>query len=62
MKILVVLISFLTLFTGQAYAHTDHALGEGALHTFYHITFWVVFALVVYKGYMWFKKKKSEES
>jgi hypothetical protein len=58
MKILTILFSFLSLFVGQAFAHTDHALGEGSLHTFYHITFWVVFALVVYKAYTWFKKQK----
>lgn len=61
MKFLTILISFFILFSGQALAHTDHALGEGSLHTFYHVTFWAVFALVVYKGYTWFKNKKSQE-
>lgn len=62
MKFLTLLISFFGLFTGQALAHTDHALGEGSLHAFYHVTFWVVFALVVYKGYTWFKSKKSQKN
>jgi membrane protein DedA with SNARE-associated domain len=62
MNILTILISFLSLFTAQAFAHTDHALGDGSLHTFYHITFWVVFALVVYKGYTWFKKKNAQKN
>ncbi|TYK64622.1 hypothetical protein [Colwellia echini] len=62
MKFITIFISFLSLFTSQAFAHTDHALGEGSLHTFYHVTFWAVFALVVYKAYTYFKKKKSEKS
>ncbi len=61
MKFLTLLISLFGLFSGQALAHTDHALGEGSLHTFYHVTFWVVFALVAYKGYTWFKNKKSQK-
>jgi hypothetical protein len=62
MKFITLFISFLSLFITQAFAHTDHALGDGSLHTFYHITFWCVFALVVYKVYSWFKKKRSEKS
>ncbi|MBU2872245.1 hypothetical protein [Colwellia sp. E2M01] len=62
MKFLTLFISFLSLFTSQAFAHTDHALGEGSLHTFYHITFWALFALVVYKGYTWFKSKKTNKT
>lgn len=61
MKFLTLFISLFSLFAGQALAHTDHALGEGSLHVFYHITFWLAFALVVYKGYTWLKNKKSQE-
>lgn len=62
MKFLTILITFFSLFSTQALAHTDHALGEGALHAFYHVTFWTVFAIVVYKAYSWFKAKKSQKS
>ncbi|MGL1956609.1 MAG: hypothetical protein OCD00_04765 [Colwellia sp.] len=62
MKFLTLLISFFSLLSSQAFAHTDHALGEGSLHAFYHATFWILFALVVYKGYKWFKNKKSIKS
>lgn len=61
MKFITILISFFVLFSTQVLAHTDHALGEGSLHAFYHVTFWIVFALVAYKGYTWFKNKKSQE-
>lgn len=62
MKFLTILISLFGLFSGQAFAHTDHALGEGIIHGFYHAVFWVVFALVVYKIYTWFKHKKSHKN
>jgi hypothetical protein len=61
MKLLTLFISYLILFTGQASAHTDHALGEGSIHTFYHSVFWTIFAIVVYKAYTWFKHKKSKK-
>lgn len=59
MKFLTLIISYLILFTSQAFAHTDHALGEGSFHTFYHSVFWTIFAIVVYKAYNWFKNKKN---
>ncbi|TMM44062.1 hypothetical protein [Colwellia ponticola] len=62
MKFLTIIISFITLFSGQAFAHTDHALGEGSLHAFYHTVFWTLFAIVIYKAYVWFKKKKSQKN
>lgn len=61
MKFLTLLISFFGLFSAQALAHTDHTLGQGSLHAFYHMTFWGVFVLVAYKGYTWFKNKKSQK-
>ena len=61
MKLLTLFISYLILFTNQAFAHTDHALGEGSIHTFYHSVFWTIFAIVVYKAYTWFKHKKSNK-
>jgi hypothetical protein len=61
MKLLTLFISYLILFTNQAFAHTDHALGEGSIHTFYHSVFWTIFAIVVYKAYTWFKHKKSKK-
>ena len=48
------LISTLT-FSNQAFAHTDHALGEGSIHALYHAIFWGVFFLVIYKIHAWHK-------
>ncbi len=62
MKFLTIFISFFSLLSGQALAHTDHALGEGSLHTFYHVTFWALFAVVVYKAYTWFKNKQAQKN
>lgn len=62
MNFLTILISFISLFSGQALAHTDHALGEGSLHYFYHATFLTLFVLVLYKGYRWFKHKKTTKN
>jgi hypothetical protein len=62
MKFFTLFISFISLFTAQAFAHTDHALGEGTAHMFYHVVFWTIFALVVYKAYKWFKHKKSQKN
>ena len=61
MKFLTILISFFSLFSGQTLAHTDHALGEGSLHELYHIAFWSIFFIVVYKAFTWFKNKKSQK-
>jgi hypothetical protein len=41
-------------------AHEDHALGEN-VHLAYHIAFWSLCALVAYKGFVWFKAKKSKQ-
>lgn len=51
-----ILITFLS---SNVFAHEDHLLGEGSLHAFYHVTFWTIFALVLYKGVTWYKKNKS---
>ncbi len=61
MKFLTVLISFFGLLSGQALAHTDRALGEGSFHALYHVVFWTIFAVVIYKAYKWFKNKKSQK-
>lgn len=60
MKMITLFVSFLTLFTSQAFAHTDHALGEGAFHGFYHAVFWLIFAVVAVKGFIYFQKKKHD--
>ena len=39
---------FTLLLSSQAFAHNDHALGEGALHLVYHTVFWALFALVAF--------------
>jgi hypothetical protein len=47
------------LLSAQAFAHEDHALGES--HVAYHIAFYTVLALVVFKGYSWYKEKKQSQ-
>lgn len=53
------LLFWAMLLPSIAFAHEDHFLGEGFIHAFYHVTFWVVFALVVFKAVGWVKKKKQ---
>jgi hypothetical protein len=38
------------VFACGAFAHEDHALGEGAGHNLFHAIFLFVAALVIYKG------------
>ena len=61
MKFLTLFISFFILLSGQAFAHSDELLGEGALHTLYHVTFWSIFAVVVYKVYAYLKRKNLKK-
>ncbi|WP_299267067.1 hypothetical protein [uncultured Psychrosphaera sp.] len=61
MKFLTILISLLFIFSAQVAAHPDHSLTENS-HAIYHTVFWALFAVVVYKGYTWFKNKKSEKN
>ena len=58
MKYLLTLISLFV--TNSAMAHEDHALGEN-FHIAYHIVFWSLCALMAYKGFVWFKAKKSKQ-
>jgi len=53
---------FTLLLTSQAFAHSDHALGEGALHLFYHAVFWGLFAVVAVKAVGYFKNKKKHKT
>lgn len=59
MKYLVALLCLVA--TSNLMAHEDHALGEGTLHFSYHIAFWSLFALVVYKGIVYLKAKKNHK-
>jgi hypothetical protein len=58
MKYLLSLICLVA--TSSAIAHEDHALGE-SVHFAYHIVFWSLFALVAYKGFVWFKARKNSK-
>lgn len=63
MKFLMMFLGFaMSVFASSAFAHTDHALGEGSLHAIYHITFWFIVFAVVYKGVCWFKAKKKTKN
>tara|TARA_R110001583_G_scaffold71575_1_gene201481 strand:+ start:1068 stop:1256 length:189 start_codon:yes stop_codon:yes gene_type:complete len=53
---------FTLLLSTQAFAHTDHALGEGSLHLIYHAIFWGILALVVVKAVLYFNHKRKQKS
>jgi len=53
---------FALVLSSQAFAHTDHALGNGALHMAYHVIFGIVFAAVVFKAVTYFKNKNKQNS
>jgi len=57
-------ITFLfTLFlSSQALAHPGHGMEEGFSHTLFHAVFWGLFAIVAYKGFVYFKSKKKKNS
>ncbi|MEP2653883.1 MAG: hypothetical protein ABJH06_18045 [Paraglaciecola sp.] len=55
------LFTLLCLFATSAMAHEDHALND-TFHIAYHIAFWSLFALVAYKGVMWFKAKRQSKN
>jgi len=57
--LMIVLSAMMSVFSGAAFAHTDHALGEGSLHALYHVTFWFVVFAVIYKAICWFRAKKK---
>ena len=60
MKVLMIFLTvIMSIFTSSAFAHTDHALGEGSLHAVYHVMFWFIVFAVVYKGVCWFKARKK---
>ena len=53
---------FALLLSSQAFAHTDHALGHGALHMVYHAVFWGLFAVVVFKAVTYLKNRNKQKS
>ena len=53
---------FALVLSSQAFAHTDHALGHGALHMVYHAFFWGLFAVVIFKAVTYFKNKNKQNS
>ena len=59
MKFLTVILTL--LFTSQAFAHVDHALGEGEAHMAYHVVFYSLLALVAYKGIKLLSAKKKDK-
>lgn len=60
MNLFTTMMAFLALFSASAFAHTDHGLGNGTFHEFYHIAFWLIFAAVVVKAIHWFRTKKND--
>lgn len=55
MKVNLIILSL--IYTCGAFAHDDHALGEGAGHSLFHVVFLFVAALVIYKGLSWLLHK-----
>jgi len=53
---------FALLLSSQAFAHTDHALGHGALHMVYHAVFWGLFAVVIFKAVTYLKNRNKQKS
>lgn len=53
---------FTLLLSSQAFAHTDHAMGEGSLHMIYHTVFWTLFAAVIVKAIHYIVSKKKAKS
>jgi len=53
---------FALVLSSQAFAHTDHALGHGALHMVYHAVFWGLFAVVVFKAVTYLKNRNKQKS
>lgn len=60
MKFLTLFLTLICSFT--ATAHTDHTLGEGLAHYVYHVVFWSIFAAVIVKAVVWYKKSKAQPS
>ena len=60
MKFLTFIFTF--LLTAQAFAHTDHALGEGSAHFVYHLIFWSIVIAIVVKAIQWAKLKKANNA
>lgn len=52
---------FTLLLSTQAFAHSDHALGDGMLHMAVHAVLLVLLAVVVVKGISYFKNKKKQK-
>ncbi len=55
-------LMFALLLSSQAFAHDDHALGDGTLHLIYHAIFWGLFALIIVKAVTYFKAKKKHHT
>ena len=53
---------FALVLSSQAFAHTDHALGHGALHMVYHAVFWGLFAVVIFKAVTYLKNRNKQKS
>jgi hypothetical protein len=61
--IMIFLSALMTVLTSTAaFAHTDHHLGEGTLHSIYHTVFWLVVFAVIYKAIVWIKAKDNNKS
>ncbi|MEH6453486.1 MAG: hypothetical protein V7782_10665 [Psychromonas sp.] len=50
---------FTLLLSSQAFAHSDHALGDGVLHMLVHAILLALLAAVAVKGISYFKNKKK---
>ncbi len=52
---------FTLLLSSQAFAHHDHLMSSGTLHSVYHAIFWIFCGVVAVKAVSYFKAKKSRK-
>ncbi|MEI6893983.1 MAG: hypothetical protein V5789_04985 [Colwellia sp.] len=57
-----VTLIFTLLLSSQAFAHSDHALGDGSLHLIYHAVFWGLLAAVAVKSVTYFRAKRKQKT
>jgi hypothetical protein len=59
MKSLTTLVTTILLMSSApTFAHTDHALGEGAFHFAYHIVFYGLIIVAAVKAIKYFRREK----
>lgn len=58
MQRLMLLVSL--IFAVPVLAHHEKVVGDGVAHDLFHSLWWVVLALVVYRGVVWLRNKDNK--